>query len=216
MLAFLLCFAPDLASSESISNGNSACSVLKTEVTNFLEEKRAAGSPTDGPDNPIIQIITDVTADLDDLPRARIRTPLMSAFASPCMMPEQFDLSPETTVDEAIDFVLNAYGLDRTLPEWGLVELPEVDFETQSCLDIAVATSELPDEVVFNPFNDLFRAYVDLFWEDYDLSATDAREKQANAINMMMFEEQAMSSGPCAELMARLAENQGLQKKAAE
>ncbi|MEM9129263.1 MAG: hypothetical protein AAGA97_06030 [Pseudomonadota bacterium] len=193
-------------------DGTRACSDVRAETEAFLKEKRAASEPTDGPDNPIIKIIGEATRELNDLPRARIQTPLMSGFAGPCMAPEQFDLPPETTVDRAIEYVLTAYGLDRGLPEWGLAPLPEVDFATQSCFEIALVTAELPPDQVGNPMNDVFRAITDLFWARYDLSGPDGRERQANANNMMLFEDDAMATEPCEGLMERLAEAQGLQR----
>ncbi len=211
-LALTLSIAANGAQALSDDLAGKSCKSLEAEMMQFFADNEGGDFRELASGSPISNVVNAAFEGLDERSQARIKGPLVQRFVPFCMRPADYELPKDITVGMALDRAVSLLELDQSAPDWGLPELPELDFATDSCFAFRDANAELSQTARLNPVNDLFRVEVGRFMGLYDLTTPEAQAKSNMAIQMMAFEGAALETEACEAVMARLFAEQGLER----
>lgn len=189
------------------------CQALKSEMMQFFADNEGGNFQDLAPGNPISKVLDAAMDGLGKLEKDRIHGPLVQGFVPTCMEPTEYGLPEDVTVGDALRRAITELELDTTAPNWGLLELPELDFEKDSCMAFINMMDDLPEDELLDPTNNLFKVMTDRFYSRYDLSTPEAQQKAQTARSLLAFESQAMENEPCGALFTRLFAEVGLEPK---
>ncbi len=163
------------------------------------------------PPNPVTDVLNDAMTGLDDEAFLRIKTPLNEALWVGCSNPELADLPADASVFEVLEFAAKHFELDFSEPRWGVVDLPTLDFSTQSFTDIALVLESLPEGSAQNPVNDIVRVAMTKYLSKFDLVTPEDYEKAQSLGILSSYEE--FTDEPYKDTLDRLAKELGLKRK---
>lgn len=124
--------------------------------------------------NPITHVLDEYMSELqlDRFNYYRIRLPLRSFLQDACA---SFDNDvnsknfSDISIHEMLDQAVSIYGLDRSLSEWGLIELPEIDFNEQTVREVLKNIGEADQIAIPDHANNIVAPAIAIFSENFDL-----------------------------------------------
>ena len=213
------------AQAEDHPANNKLCSELQAEVQEFLSQNPNLWPGVFADESPMMIIFDQVLGELNFISYWRIRHELEDYFHLGCIEPtdhilavhKKRGLPDDPTAGQVVDSLVEFWGLDRSLPRWGLAELPALDFEIHSRRYWDETYFSLPDEVRNHPYN---HSYFDAKYREYllDFDVSTLKAIQASrVVHRMITSNYGLDATdyelPIKTALDRLAAEHGLKRR---
>lgn len=202
------------------------CYELSSDWTEFLNNLEQEHGPERyrevayGP-NPITHILDEYMSELklSKFNYYRIRMPLRSFLKDACA---SFDIGAKSEslsnvpVHEVLDQAVLTYGLDRSLSDWGLIELPEVDFNEQTVREVISKIGEADRIALPDHANNIVAPAIAIFSEGFDLVTQRDFEQFHKLLPELFYlidTENISLDVPAGDILHRLAEERQIKRK---
>ncbi len=162
--------------------------------------------------DPFRTMLQDFMSELTGDAYLRIAGPLRANFQSRCLQSAEARSDETITVRSVLSDIMVLNKLDRSAPDWGLREIPTIDFHIHSMADWDEAFKTIPEEHRGNVYNDFFRTAFTRYMEQYKIETMADFDAASNVPVLLTFEGGG-SSQPVGPIIDRLAAEVGLQLK---
>ena len=119
----------------------------------------------------------------------------------------------EPTIGEVIDDALERQNLDRSLENWGLIAIPEIDFEVMTWRQLLEIFEEIPQEQRSDRKNDVYFLGFRKYLQKYDLGTEADFALGWDIFQQASFERHENADVPLAQVLDHIFKNEGLRLK---
>lgn len=198
------------------------CSDLRTQALHYLDPEPLKDFQLYDTQSPMMVPIDAAMEGLDGEAYARIRAPLIDLVMSACINPNTYTkrilkdhgLQDNPTFGQAMTAILDFLELNPSKPNWGLVELPHMDFSKMTMDEVMLSFENLP--VAFlngNPVNNIWAYKFRKYWSRYDLSTQGSVDKVHKIMASLSFGIEDSETETMKNILDRLADAEGLERK---
>ncbi|WP_371229164.1 hypothetical protein [Roseovarius sp. 2305UL8-3] len=164
--------------------------------------------------DPASTLLDDFMSGLNGDVLIRVRIALEGDFISACALNGGVSSVVPNTVGGHLETIVKTYGFDRSAPDWGLPNVPMLDFKIHTVEDWLRYFQSLPKDVTLYRHNDFALIALTKYIQKYDIQTTEERAIAYDLIRLMSFyETEEEESQPLAVLLDRVAREEGLRLK---